>query len=87
MKQILFYLRHKSWLLTYLISYFRSHDVLGIFYEHKLTLNSSWVSNHMPSKYVWDEITFPFPIFSGSTVEVWEWISNFISRFIMDVID
>ena len=27
---------------------------------------------------VWDEITYPFPKFNGITVEVWEWISNFI---------
>ena len=36
----------------------------------------------MPNR-VWDEITFPFPNFNGSTVEVWEWISNFIPHFIM----
>ena len=28
-----------------------------------------------------DEITYPFPNFNGATVEVWEWISNFISHF------
>ena len=27
---------------------------------------------------VWDDITHPFPNFKGCTVEVWEWISNFI---------
>ena len=35
---------------------------------------------------VWSEITYPFPNFSGATVEVWEWISNFISHLMMDVI-
>ena len=45
----------------------------------------AWISNHMPSK-VWDEITYPFPIFNSCTVEVWEWISNFIPHFIMDII-
>ena len=30
---------------------------------------------------VWDEITYPFPNFNGFTVEVWEWISNFILYF------
>ena len=35
---------------------------------------------------VWDEITSPFPNFNGCTVEFWEWRSNFISHFIMDVI-
>ena len=39
----------------------------------------------MPSK-MWDEITYPFPNFSGSTVEVWEWISNFMPHIKMDVI-
>ena len=39
----------------------------------------------MPCK-VWDEITYPFPKFNGATVEVWEWMNNFILYFIMDVI-
>ena len=39
----------------------------------------------MPNK-VWDVITYPFPNFNGATIEVWEWISNFIPHFIMDVI-
>ena len=42
---------------------------------------SAWISNHMHS---WDEITYQFPNFNGSTVEVWEWINNFITHFIMD---
>ena len=37
------------------------------------------------SRKVWDEITYPFPNFNGCTVEVWEWISNFIPHFMMDV--
>ena len=39
----------------------------------------------MPSK-LWDEITYPFPNFNGSIVEVLEWISNLIPYFIMDAI-
>ena len=39
----------------------------------------------MPSK-VWDEINYPFPNLNGCTIELWEWISNFIRHFIMDVI-
>ena len=39
----------------------------------------------MPNK-VWDELTDPFPNFNSATVEVWEWMSNFISHFIIDVI-
>ena len=44
-----------------------------------------WISNNAASK-VWDEITYPFPNFNGGTVEVWEWLSNFIRHFIIDVI-
>ena len=33
--------------------------------------------------YLWDEITYQFQHFSGA---VWEWISNFIRRLIMDLI-
>ena len=39
----------------------------------------------MPTK-VKDEITYPFPNVNNETVEVWEWISDFILQFIMDVI-
>ena len=35
---------------------------------------------------MWDEIISPFPTFNGATVEVWEWIYNFIPHFFMDVI-
>ena len=37
---------------------------------------------HVPSK-MWSEITHPFPNFNASTVEVREWISNFIPQFII----
>ena len=55
------------------------------FHKHGLTLIPAWISDHMPSK-VWDEITYPFPNFNGTTVEVWVWISNFILHFMMGVI-
>ena len=29
---------------------------------------------------VWDETTHPSPNFNGDAVEVWEWISNFVSH-------
>ena len=35
---------------------------------------------------MWDEISYPFPNFNGSTVDVWEWITDFIPHFIMDVL-
>ena len=38
-----------------------------------------------PSK-VWGEISYPFPNFNGGTVEVWEWLRNFIPNFIGHVI-
>ena len=34
---------------------------------------------------VWDEIIYPFPNFNGTAVQVWDYISNFIPHFIMDV--
>ena len=46
----------------------------------------AWISNCIPSK-VWDEFTYPFPNFNGATVEVWEWISNFVPRVIIGVIN
>ena len=55
------------------------------YFLHKLTSIPAWISNHMPSKARGD-ITYPFPKFNSVTVEVWEWISNFIPHFIMDVI-
>ena len=37
----------------------------------------AWRSYYIHHK-VWNETTYPFPNFNGCTVEVWEWISNFI---------
>ena len=51
----------------------------------KLTSILVWISNYIHYK-IWDEITYPFPNFSGFTVEVWEWISYFISHSILYVI-
>ena len=47
----------------------------------------SSISNHMSSR-IWDDlgITYLLSNFNGYTVNVWEWISNFILHFIMDVI-
>ena len=55
------------------------------FYLNRLTLNLIGRSNDMPSE-MWDEITYPLQNFVGCIVEVWEWIINFISHFMMDVI-
>ena len=39
----------------------------------------------MPSN-VWDEIAYSSPNFVDCTVELWEWISNFIQHIILDAI-
>ena len=59
--------------------------IRGPFYQNGLTLITAWISNYMSSK-VWDEITYPFPNFNGVNVEVWEWIFNFITTFVMAII-
>ena len=48
-------------------------------------MDNPWIRNYMSSK-EWGEITYPFPNFNGGTVEVWEWISNFIPHFTVNVI-
>ena len=40
----------------------------------------TWTINYTHFK-LWDEITYPFPNFNSFTIEVWEWISNFIPHF------
>ena len=50
-----------------------------------IDLNPPRISNKRPIK-VLDEINYPFPILNDCTVEVWEWMNNFISHFIMDVL-
>ena len=35
---------------------------------------------------VWNGITYLFQNFNSVTIEVWEWISNFIHHIIKDVI-
>ena len=47
------------------------------------SLLASWIN--LPSK-MWDQITYQFPHLNDCTIEVWEWISNFIPHLIMDVV-
>ena len=49
------------------------------------TLIPAWISTHVPSKVCYG-ITYQFSNFNGVTVEVWEWISNFIPHFTGHVI-
>ena len=50
-----------------------------------IILIPAWISNYIHYK-VWDEITYPFPNFNSCTIEVWEWIGNFIPHFTEHVI-
>ena len=34
-----------------------------------------------------DEITYQFLNFNGAAIEVWDWMSNFLSHFLMEVIN
>ena len=68
-----------EWILQLLVLSKKAHLSPGA------PVTPAWISNHMSNE-VWDEITYPFPNFNGCTVEVWEWKSNFIPHFIMDVI-
>ena len=56
-----FILDFPEWIYTCLLDY--------ILFHVKKTLIPDWISNYMPSK-VWDKITYAFPSFNGSTVEV-----------------
>ena len=47
------------------------------FYWHWLPWITAQISNYIHYK-VWHEITVPLRNFSNATVEVWEWIVNFI---------
>ena len=54
----------------------------------------SWLISGVPfinmfqlkSQKVWNEIIYLFPNFNGATVEIWEWIRNFISYITENVI-
>ena len=41
---------------------------------------SPWINFNPSMDKVWDEITYPFPNVRGATIEIWEWISNFINE-------
>ena len=56
---------------------------LRIFYLSLNVLIPAWINNLMPSEVLF-EITYLFPNFNGCTVEVWEWICDFNSHFVMD---
>ena len=51
----------------------------------RITLVTVWISNYIHYD-VWGGITYPFPNFNGCTIEVWEWMINFVQHFIGNVI-
>ena len=53
----------------------------GPFYQYWLTLILTWINNHMPSK-AWMKLLIHF---KTSTV-LWDWLSSFISPFVIDFI-
>ena len=55
------------------------------FFWYGLTFIPAWIRNYTHYK-VWDESTYLFLNFNGATVEVYEWISNFIPHFAGKVI-
>ena len=68
--------RKTSWVTLYM-SYLIIYFLMFLSWWHVVTLIQTWISNYNHYK-LWDEISYPFPNFNGVTVEVWEWISNFI---------
>ena len=48
-------------------------------------LVTTWISYYIYYD-VWVKITYSFPKFNGATVEVWEWLSNFIPHFTWHVV-
>ena len=67
----------------------RSRDKLwcscDVIMEKSIPLISAWISNYIYHN-MWAEISYPFPNFNGTTVEVWEWIRNFSPYFTGHVI-
>ena len=65
--------------------FFSHKATMDPFYWHWSSLIPSWISNYSHCK-VWHEITHSSPNFNGTALGVWEWISNFIPHFTVNVI-
>ena len=61
------------------------NDILGVLYQHGLIWIPPPISNYIHYN-TWYEITYPFPNFHGTAVEVWEWIDNFVPHVTVHVI-
>ena len=55
----------------------------GPFYQHGVSVIPPWISDYIHYK-VWDEFTYPFTNFTGATIEIWEWIGNFLMHLACD---
>ena len=51
---------------------------------HGLTLITAWICYPMPSK-MWGEITYPFLNFNCVSIEIYDWISNFVPHLIINI--
>ena len=67
-------------LMHYIWNWHHTGAIGDPFYSHGLTLTPAWISGHTPKK-TWNEITYPFTNFNGCGVEVWEWLSNYITLY------
>ena len=66
-----------SWSFVFHILQYRYIDINWATFNSWINFNPAFIRNNMPCK-VWYEINYPFPNFNEYTVEVWEWIINFI---------
>ena len=84
---VLFLLRAKQFPLNfnYIGKIVSAMGTMCPFYYYGLTFTTTWISNYTCYR-VWYEITYPFSNINGKTIEVWEWISNFIPHFTGHVI-
>ena len=48
--------------------------------ENEWPLLLTWLSNYIHYN-MWNKITYPFPNFNSTVIEVWKLISNFIPHF------
>ena len=76
-----------SWRLTcqYVCNLWYVIDASANFYYHRLTSIPVWISVYVHCK-LWNENNNLFPNLNGTTVVVWEWISNFIPHYAGHVI-
>ena len=56
-------------------------DLRSPVHWHGLTLIPVRLSSYIHYK-IWDEMIYLFPNFNGATVEVWDWINNFIHNLL-----